>query len=176
MSQVTSAAAPSRLPSRHPYRLPSRRLLLVAGLVLASLSGVAPVSAAVPAIPSASSPALPPPVRLEDRVVSGRLDVVVEDADGRVTSYDVSCAPDGGSHPDVRGACAAVEREMATGRDPFTAVAAGSACTMVYGGTATAHVTGTWSGRRVDARFDRTNGCEIDRWNRLVPLLPDLRG
>ncbi|MET8827540.1 SSI family serine proteinase inhibitor [Streptomyces sp. NPDC004610] len=145
------------------------RLLLTGVLLAASLAGVAPVAAA-------PSPALPPPVRLEDRVASGTLDVTLKDADGKVTSYDVSCAPDGGSHADVRGACAAVEREAAAGRDPFAPVAAGSACTMLYGGTATAQVTGTWSGRRVDAQFDRTNGCEIDRWNRLVPLLPDQRG
>ncbi|MFE2042469.1 SSI family serine proteinase inhibitor [Streptomyces sp. NPDC059477] len=149
----------------------SRRLLRAGVLLLAvgALSGA-------PSVVAAPSPALPPPVRLEDRVASGRLEVTLRDADGKETSYDVSCQPDGGSHPDVRGACGAVEREVAAGRDPFAAVAEGSVCTMLYGGTATAQVTGTWSGRRVDARFERTNGCEIDRWNRLVPLLPELRG
>jgi hypothetical protein len=46
-------------------------------------------------------------------------------------------------------------------------------CTMLYGGPATAHVTGTWAGRPVDARFDRADGCEIARWDALVPLLPE---
>jgi hypothetical protein len=46
---------------------------------------------------------------------------------------------------------------------------------MRYGGPATAHVTGRWAGRPVDAVYDRSNGCEIERWDRLVPLLPDLR-
>ncbi|MEV7288255.1 SSI family serine proteinase inhibitor [Streptomyces sp. NPDC093252] len=167
-SHFPGAAGAARSP-RSPRRLLLTGALLAASLV-SSLAGVAPGAAAAP------SPALPPPVRLEDRVASGTLDITLKDAAGKVTSYDVSCAPDGGSHADVRGACAAVEREAASGRDPFAPVAAGSACTMLYGGTATARVTGTWSGRRVDARFDRTNGCEIDRWNRLVPLLPDLRG
>lgn len=54
-------------------------------------------------------------------------------------------------------------------------MAEGTLCTMQYGGSATAHVTGTWAGRPVDARYDRGDGCEIARWDRLVPLLPDLR-
>jgi hypothetical protein len=58
------------------------------------------------------------------------------------------------------------------GRDPFAPVPPDSTCTMVYGGPATAHVTGTWAGRPVDATYDRGNGCEIGRWDRMVPLLP----
>ncbi|WP_441349409.1 hypothetical protein [Streptomyces sp. 8L] len=51
---------------------------------------------------------------------------------------------------------------------------AGRLCTQIYGGPETAHVTGVWHGRVVDATFDRRNGCEITRWRQLVPLLPDL--
>jgi hypothetical protein len=43
---------------------------------------------------------------------------------------------------------------------------------MRYGGPATARVTGRWAGRAVDATYDRSNGCEIARWDRFVPLLP----
>jgi hypothetical protein len=46
---------------------------------------------------------------------------------------------------------------------------------MEYGGPATARITGTWAGRPVDGRYDRSNGCQIARWNDLVPLLPDIR-
>jgi hypothetical protein len=45
-------------------------------------------------------------------------------------------------------------------------------CTMVYGGPERATVTGTWRGQHVSAQFSRTNGCEISRWSRMVPLLP----
>jgi hypothetical protein len=45
------------------------------------------------------------------------------------------------------------------------------ACTEIYGGPATARVRGTLRGKRVDARFDRTNGCEIARWQRNAALL-----
>jgi hypothetical protein len=42
---------------------------------------------------------------------------------------------------------------------------------MVYGGPQVAEVRGTWDGVDVDARFQRTDGCEIARWDRLAPLL-----
>lgn len=47
-------------------------------------------------------------------------------------------------------------------------------CTMQYGGPATARVTGTWAGRPVDATYERGNGCEIARWDAMVPVLPEL--
>ena len=50
-------------------------------------------------------------------------------------------------------------------------VAGDVACTQIYGGPETAEVTGSFRGEPVDARFNRTNGCEIDRWERLLPLL-----
>ncbi len=92
--------------------------------------------------------------------------------DGR---YVLSCHPDGGNHPRVSEACELLDRETVYGRDLFAPVPEGSLCTMQYGGPATAHVTGTWAGRPVDARFGRGNGCEIARWDRLVPLLPGVR-
>lgn len=45
------------------------------------------------------------------------------------------------------------------------------ACTQLYGGPETAHVTGTIDGRRVDRRFARTDGCEIDDFSRAAYLL-----
>jgi hypothetical protein len=51
-----------------------------------------------------------------------------------------------------------------------------TACTEIYGGPATARVRGTLRGRPVDARFDRTNGCEIERWDRNRVLLGEAAG
>src|SRR5919106_2978533 len=50
-----------------------------------------------------------------------------------------------------------------------------TACTSIYGGPAVARVTGTLRGEAVDARFDLTNRCEIERWKRNGELLGDLR-
>ncbi|MGY1436657.1 SSI family serine proteinase inhibitor [Streptomyces reniochalinae] len=87
-------------------------------------------------------------------------------------SYTLRCHPAGGDHPSPRQACAALDRATSQGKKPFEPVSADATCTLVYGGPATARVTGTWHGRDVDARFKRANGCEVDRWNSLVPALP----
>jgi hypothetical protein len=46
-------------------------------------------------------------------------------------------------------------------------------CTELYGGPQVALVVGSVQGRRVWARLQRRNGCEIARWSRVSPwLLP----
>lgn len=128
---------------------------------------------AVAALTSLST--APPAAYAQDAPPRGdRLTVTVRDAGGGVDgTYEVRCRPGGGSHPDPAGACAAVERNTRWGRDAFAPAPRDAVCTMQYGGPAPARVTGTWAGRPVDAVYDRTNGCEIARWDRLVPLLPE---
>ncbi|MGW0870887.1 SSI family serine proteinase inhibitor [Streptomyces sp. NPDC002740] len=122
------------------------------------------------------TPLSPPPVREEDRVSGDHLTVTVRHAGGRADgTFDLYCHPGGGSHPDVGSACRAVDRNTRWGRDAFAPAPDDGVCTMRYGGPATAHVTGRWAGRPVDATYDRSNGCRMERWDRLVPLLPDLR-
>ncbi|MEV5548034.1 SSI family serine proteinase inhibitor [Streptomyces sp. NPDC052309] len=149
----------------------------VSAAAFASLAAAPPAAAA----PVATGPGpvagtlAPPPLRDEDRG-GDHLTVTVRNAEeGADGTYELYCRPSGGSHPDPAGACAAVERSTRWGQDVFAPVPEGTVCTMKYGGPATAHVTGTWAGRSVDATFDRRDGCRIDRWDRLVPLLPDLR-
>ncbi|MFF4399944.1 SSI family serine proteinase inhibitor [Streptomyces sp. NPDC001480] len=151
----------------------------VAAVSATALSAVA----AAPALAAAHTAAhtgvsAPPPVRPEDRAAApaDHLTVTVRHAGGgRDGRYQLSCHPGAGSHPDVSGACRTLDRNSRWGRDTFAPVAPGQMCTMLYGGPATAHVTGIWAGRPVDATYDRSNGCEVERWDRLVPLLPDLR-
>jgi hypothetical protein len=50
-------------------------------------------------------------------------------------------------------------------------VPARTACTQIYGGPATARVTGALRGERVSASFELTDGCEINRWRRNAALL-----
>ncbi|MER6026324.1 SSI family serine proteinase inhibitor [Streptomyces sp. NPDC001851] len=140
------------------------------GPVLAAASGLLALSA----VPAVAAPAGPPPVRPGDRG-GDHLTVVVQQAgSGRDGTYELSCHPAGGNHPDAVEACRVLDERTRWGRDLFAPVAPGSTCTMLYGGPATARVTGTWAGRRVDAGYDRSNGCEIGRWDGLVPLLPKL--
>jgi hypothetical protein len=53
----------------------------------------------------------------------------------------------------------------------FEPVPRETACTQQYGGPQTATVQGTLRGEPIDARFSRTNGCEISRWRTVEPLL-----
>ncbi|GAA2314977.1 hypothetical protein GCM10010431_39630 [Streptomyces kunmingensis] len=91
---------------------------------------------------------------------------------GRDGTYELECGPDGGSHTDPRAACGRLDELAVEGQDPFAPVPKGAYCTMQYGGDATAHITGTWHGRTVDSSYKLTDGCEISRWRRLVPVLP----
>ncbi|WP_405871242.1 SSI family serine proteinase inhibitor [Streptomyces sp. NBC_00005] len=151
-------------------------MLQLARFLVVAASAAA--SSVVPAVAHAgvAHPAVaPPPVQDEDRA-GDHLTVTVRHAgDGTDGTFQLYCHPGGGTHPDVSGACEALDHGTSWGRDTFAPAPEGSLCTMQYGGPATAHVTGTWAGRPVDASYDRSDGCQIGRWNRLVPLLPDLR-
>ncbi|MFH0521781.1 SSI family serine proteinase inhibitor [Streptomyces sp. M41] len=164
MLQVNRAAGNERL----------RRLLLVAASSLVAVGS----ASALPA--PAHAQAAPLPLTPSSRPDPGRsgdhLTITVRNAghsaDG---TYELYCHPARGDHPDPAGACATLDRGTRWGREAFAPVPEDSICTMQYGGPATAHVTGTWVGRPVDARYDRGDGCQIGRWDRLVPVLPDLR-
>ncbi|MFF4169769.1 SSI family serine proteinase inhibitor [Streptomyces sp. NPDC001744] len=96
------------------------------------------------------------------------------DADG---TFELRCEERaGGDHPAAERACARLAELAAADEDPFLPVPEDRLCTQVYGGPVVARVTGSWRGREVDARFSRANGCEIDRWENLEPVLPLVRG
>ncbi|MFB8140084.1 SSI family serine proteinase inhibitor [Streptomyces parvus] len=109
-----------------------------------------------------------------------RLTVSVENtgvpgADG---TFELECGPTGGTHPEGQAACDRLAEAGATraGRQElFRETPEGTMCTMIHGGDATARIVGTWEGRAVDTTASRRDGCEIARWNSLVPVLPDVR-
>jgi hypothetical protein len=42
---------------------------------------------------------------------------------------------------------------------------------MIFGGPEQATVVGIYNGEEVDAAFERSNGCELDRWDQHATLL-----
>jgi hypothetical protein len=86
--------------------------------------------------------------------------------------------PEGGTLPDAAEACSKLESLD----DPFAPVPKDVACTQIYGGPQEADVRGLFSlvlqdvhlfrGRPVEAHFDRGNGCEIARWDKVQFLFP----
>ena len=107
----------------------------------------------------ASAP--PPPA---DRSADLTVTVRPEGDEGPVRRRRIEC--------ERLGAGSAVCRRLG-GLTParFAPVSPETACTEIYGGPAVARVRGELLGERVDARFDRTNGCEINRWERNRALL-----
>lgn len=87
-------------------------------------------------------------------------------------TYELYCHPASGDHPDAEEACDGLDELTTWGKEPFAPVRTGTRCTMQYGGSVSAHVHGRWAGRPVNASFNRENGCEMQRWDTLVPLLP----
>jgi hypothetical protein len=105
---------------------------------------------------------------------------MVAEADLRVV---IDADGDGGAAPRTADvACAAGDRSVAcaaaaelTPAD-FAPASPTQACTEIFGGPDVARVTGTLDGREVAATFTRANGCEIDRFSALEPLLRALFG
>ena len=87
--------------------------------------------------------------------------------------WTLRCAPTGGTLP--RGAVAC-RRLGAGGPKLFAPVPPNMVCTEIYGGPQTARVVGKVAGKRIWASFSRTNGCHIDRWERMSPWLLPLGG
>jgi hypothetical protein len=84
---------------------------------------------------------------------------------GAPATAEVSCAE--GEVPET-AACEAVAEIREDAADP---VPPGAVCTQIYGGPDLVRLQGTLHGSAVDAELTRTNGCEIDRFDRFLPLL-----
>lgn len=88
---------------------------------------------------------------------------------GKRTRWTLGCSPTRGTHPRRVAVCRDLGR---VGWRAFRPVLGDRACAELYGGPQVAIVSGSVDGRRVWARLSRTDGCEIERWNRIPPLLP----
>jgi hypothetical protein len=88
--------------------------------------------------------------------------------DGEAQTHEIECEQVGpGATTDVCKGLAGVKPAQ------LEPVPANVACTQIYGGPAVARVHGTLNGKPVDARFELSNGCEIERWDRNRALLDD---
>lgn len=84
-------------------------------------------------------------------------------------TWTLRCEPQPrGTHPNPDGACRALARHPRA----LKAVPDDVGCTQQWDGPEVALVRGTFRGKRIRARFNRINGCEISRWDALSALLP----
>jgi len=124
--------------------------------------------------PESGTPTEHAPPRAGSDVARTELTIRYESAPGAGAQiWTLTCSPNGGSHPDAAAACAMLTRHADDGVNPFAPTPKNQPCTMVYGGPDVGTVTGTWNGQKVSATFSKENGCEIARWMRVAPMLPD---
>src|SRR2546423_10624108 len=83
-------------------------------------------------------------------------------------TWTLRCNALGGTLPRRARAC----RTLAALPAPFAGVPKDAVCTEINGGPAIAYVRGTFRGRGVAAWFNRSGGCEIERWARVHVLFP----
>ena len=79
----------------------------------------------------------------------------------------LTCDPAGGTHPNPEKACELLAADPAA----LEPVPPDTACTMIYGGPEEATIVGVVNGEEVDAAFNRSGGCELDRWDRMAAVL-----
>ncbi len=97
--------------------------------------------------------------------------VITVDDDGEggapARELELNCA-----EPTDSTACGAVAGVSARDLAPTPS---DTACTQLFGGPETATVKGQIRGEDVNATFSRSDGCEIERWKRVEPLLAEVR-
>ena len=96
---------------------------------------------------------------------------VMKDAKAKEKSAVLIC-PGRTSHE--RDVCAALD---VVAPRVFQPVPEDRMCTMIYGGPATATIRGTYGDdtELANASFNQVNGCEIGRWNQILPVLKALK-
>jgi len=114
---------------------------------------------------------LQPSQRVKDEAKSGIALIVYvwpRGVNGPRREWTLRCGQPDGTLPAPGRAC----KRLAALKEPFAPVPMQVACTEIYGGPQVAEVRGTFRSHMVRARFTRTNGCEIARWNRVRFLFP----
>ena len=107
-----------------------------------------------------------PPPAAGERGADLTVTVRPEGADGPVRTRRIRCARLGAEPASCRRLAGLRPAQL----EP---VPRETICAQIYGGPAVARVRGELRGKRVDASFERSNGCEIERWDRNRVLLGD---
>lgn len=90
-----------------------------------------------------------------------------ESASSTAQKWTLKCNPAGGSMRNAKMACA----KLAQAISPFAKPSNSEMCAQIYESAEVATVSGTWNGKKVYARFSKSDGCEQKRWKDLTYLL-----
>ncbi|MFJ4264116.1 SSI family serine proteinase inhibitor [Paenarthrobacter nicotinovorans] len=159
---------------------PLLAVLAVAGLAACSSTSAPGTSGSTSQSPSSSASSSPSssPAPSSTSAAAGPGDAqlsitLLETPEASPQNFTLVCS--GGvpaaesKHPSPAEACAAIKSNpaMLSPAPPR----ADRACTMQYGGPATAKVTGSVDGKEVTAAFSRTDGCQIGMWDAAKSVL-----
>lgn len=134
-------------------------------------SSSAPSSSSASSSPSSSAT---PSTSAATGAGSAELSItLVESPEAAPQTFTLVCA-DGvpaaeSNHPTAAEACTSIKNSPAILSPAPTKT--DQACTMQYGGPATAKVTGAVDGKEVTAAFSRTDGCQIALWDAAKSIL-----
>jgi Subtilisin inhibitor-like len=109
---------------------------------------------------------LAPLFRVQDAPTSLRITVWLEGRRGQSFETSLTCDPAGGTHRSPARACA----HLRTIEDPFGPIPSEMPCILVKSGPEVATVRGSYRGKPVETRFDRSDSCETRRWARVAIL------
>ncbi len=154
--------------------VPALTVLTVAGLVACSGTPTPGSTGSATQAPSSSAPASSSPTSGSPGQGNAELSItLMETPEAAAKTFTLVCA-DGkpaaeSKHPSPAEACATIKNSPAilSPAPPRT----DQACTMQYGGPATAKVTGAVDGKEVTAAFSRTDGCQIAMWDAAKSIL-----
>ena len=164
---------------------PLLALLAVAGLAACSgtptpgstgSASQAPSSSASSSTPPSGSPSktATPSASAAPGAGNAELSItLLETAEAAPQTFTLVCT--GGTpaaeskHPSAAEACSTLKNSPAILSPAPTRT--DQACTMQYGGPATAKVTGSVDGKEVNASFNRTDGCQIGLWDAAKSVL-----
>ncbi|MDR6640307.1 SSI family serine proteinase inhibitor [Paenarthrobacter nitroguajacolicus] len=154
--------------------VPALTVLTVASLVACSGTPTPGSTGSATQAPSSSAPASSSPTSGSPGQGNAELSITLrETPEAAAKTFTLVCA-DGkpaaeSKHPSPAEACATIKNSPAilSPAPPRT----DQACTMQYGGPATAKVTGAVDGKEVSASFNRTDGCQIALWDAAKSIL-----
>ncbi|WP_024819440.1 SSI family serine proteinase inhibitor [Arthrobacter sp. 31Y] len=160
---------------------PLLALLAVAGLAACSGTPTPGSTGSASQAPSSSAPSSSAPSKTATPSASaatgaGNAELsitLVETPESAPQTFTLVCK-DGApaaesSHPSAAEACSTLKNSPAILSPAPTRT--DQACTMQYGGPATAKVTGSVDGKEVNASFNRTDGCQIGLWDAAKSVL-----
>ncbi|CAB4824170.1 unannotated protein [freshwater metagenome] len=90
-----------------------------------------------------------------------------ETPESKIQKWTLKCQPTSGTMKNSKPAC----RNLLKISNPFAKADPNQMCSEIYESAEVATVKGTWNGKKVSARFAKTNSCEITRWNALKFLI-----